>query len=62
MFDLPTDLGPSSRYADPVLDLTDPIELDGDGLLPVPTGPGIGVEPRLDRLNAAAVERLVLRP
>jgi O-succinylbenzoate synthase len=57
--ELPTDLGPSSRYfAD---DLTEPFELV-DGCLPVPAGPGIGVVPRPDRLAATVVERVTLRP
>ncbi len=56
---LPTDLGPSGQYfAD---DLTDPIERNADGTLPVPTGPGIGVVPDLDRLEAATVDRFMLR-
>ena len=55
---LPTDLGPSSRYVE--VDLTDPIELDGDGLLPVPLGPGIGVAPHQDRLDDVTVERVLL--
>jgi o-succinylbenzoate synthase len=56
---LPTDLGPSSRYV--VDDVTEPIEPEGDGRLPVPTGPGIGVVPRSDRLAEVAVDRMVLR-
>lgn len=55
---LPTDLGPSSRYL--ARDLTAPIELDADGFLPVPTGPGTGVEPDPARLDEVAVDRLVL--
>jgi o-succinylbenzoate synthase len=55
----PTDLGPSSRYfAD---DVTDPIELLAGGRLPVPTGPGLGVTPRPDRLAAVTVEQAVVR-
>lgn len=55
---LPTDLGPSSRYL--AVDLTPPIELDADGLLPVPTGPGIGVVPDPGRLDEVAVDRRLL--
>lgn len=55
---LPTDLGPSRRYLDP--ELTEPIELDGEGCLVVPKGPGTGVVPDPDRLDAVAVDRLVL--
>jgi len=57
---LPTDLGPSSRYlAD---DLTEAIDADADGRVVLPSGPGIGVVPRPDRLEAVAVDRLVVRP
>lgn len=55
---LPTDLGPSSQYF--VEDLTDPIERNADGTLRVPTGPGIGVVPDPERLEAATVDRFVL--
>jgi O-succinylbenzoate synthase len=61
VFALPTDLGPSSRYADPAHELTEPLELDAEGRLPVPAGPGIGVVPRPDRVDAVAIDRLVLR-
>lgn len=57
--DLPTDLGPSSRYfAD---DITEPIELLPGGRLAIPPGPGIGVMPRPDRLDAVTVDRVELR-
>lgn len=56
---LPTDLGPSRQYF--AEDLTDPIERNADGTLRVPTGPGIGVEPAPDRLEAATVDWFVLR-
>jgi O-succinylbenzoate synthase len=56
----PTDLGPSSRYfAD---DVTEPIELVAGDHLPIPTGPGIGVTPRGDRLAAVVSERVELDP
>jgi len=52
--DLPTDLGPSSRYfAD---DITEPLELLEGGRLAVPDGPGIGVVPRPDRLDTVTVD------
>ncbi len=57
---LPTDLGPSHRYFRP--DLTAPVEVDGAGHLVVPPGPGIGVTPDPDRLDAATVERVVCTP
>ena len=48
-FDLPGDLGPSARYfAD---DITDQHVLV-DGNLPVPTGPGLGVELRMDVVDS----------
>lgn len=54
----PTHLGPSSRYlAD---DLAGPIELDAEARLPVPDGPGIGVEPVPERLDEVVVDRAVL--
>ena len=56
--DLPTDLGPSDRYF--AADLTDPIELVPGGRLRVPDGPGLGVAPHRDRLDAATVERVEL--
>lgn len=52
---LPTDLGPSARYLVP--DLTDPFVLDADGSLAVPSGPGIGVTPNLDRVAELTVRR-----
>jgi O-succinylbenzoate synthase len=55
---LPTDLGPSSRYF--VEDLTAPFGLDDAGALAVPTGPGIGVAPDVERLDAATVDRIEL--
>lgn len=48
-FTLPGDLSASDRWFDP--DLTDPFVLDG-GALRVPSGPGIGVVPRREVLEA----------
>ncbi|MEV8378095.1 o-succinylbenzoate synthase [Kribbella sp. NPDC056861] len=48
-FTLPGDTSGSSRYY--ATDITAPFTLD-DGHLPVPTGPGIGVEPLPDQLAA----------
>ena len=53
------DLGPSTRYFDP--DLTAPFGLTADGTIAVPTGPGIGVRPDLDRLEEVTVEVLESR-
>lgn len=56
--DVPTDLGPSAQYL--ARDVTDPIELDADGRVVVPVGPGIGVVPRADRLDAFVHDRSTL--
>lgn len=59
-FTEPTHLGPTDRYFDD--DLVEPVELDADGTLPVPSGPGLGVVPRRDVLARHTVDRLLLRP
>jgi O-succinylbenzoate synthase len=46
----PGDTSASDRYF--AEDLTEPFVLAPDGTMAVPTGPGIGVEPRPDRLQA----------
>jgi O-succinylbenzoate synthase len=58
-FTLPGDLSASARWF--ARDLTEPFVLD-DGHLPVPTGPGIGVEPLPDVLDAATTSVDVVRP
>ena len=50
-FRLPGDTSATSRYF--AEDLTEPLVLAPDGTLPVPDGPGIGVEPDPQRLEAA---------
>jgi O-succinylbenzoate synthase len=56
-FSLPGDIAASKRYFDP--DLIDPpIEVAADGTIGVPAGPGIGVEIRQDRVDAATIRRL----
>jgi O-succinylbenzoate synthase len=50
---LPGDTSASDRYF--AEDLTDPFVLDPDGTMAVPQGPGIGVEPHPDRLEACTV-------
>jgi O-succinylbenzoate synthase len=45
-FTLPADLSASDRYWEH--DLTAPFVLDENGRLPVPTGPGLGVDVRMD--------------
>ena len=55
-FVLPGDVAASKRYFNP--DLIDPpIELAGDGTIAVPTGPGLGVTIREDRIEAATMRR-----
>jgi O-succinylbenzoate synthase len=57
-FTLPGDTSASARYfAD---DLTEPFVLNPDGTMTVPAGPGIGVSPRPDRLEATTVRRELL--
>jgi o-succinylbenzoate synthase len=52
-FTLPGDTSASARYfAD---DITEPFVMDRDGTMVVPTGPGIGVTPRPDRLEATTI-------
>jgi o-succinylbenzoate synthase len=58
-FTLPGDTSASSRYFRD--DLTEPFELAPDGTMPVPRGPGIGVSPRAERLEACTVRREVIR-
>jgi O-succinylbenzoate synthase len=50
---LPGDTSASDRYF--AEDITDPFELAPDGTMAVPTGPGIGVEPLPERLQACRV-------
>jgi O-succinylbenzoate synthase len=58
---LPGDTSASERYFPQ--DLTDPFVLDPDGTMAVPTGPGIGVEPHPDRLEARTVRaETIARP
>ena len=60
-FSLPGDVAASRRYFAP--DVIDPeIEVRSDGTIAVPTGPGIGVTVVADRVAAASIERLELRP
>ena len=60
-FSLPGDVAASRRYFAP--DLIEPeIEVRADGTIAVPSGPGIGVAVVSDRVHAATLERLELRP
>jgi O-succinylbenzoate synthase len=55
-FTLPGDVAASARYFNP--DLIDPpIEVARDGTIAVPTGPGLGVSIRADRMSAATTRR-----
>jgi o-succinylbenzoate synthase len=57
-FSLPGDVAASKRYFNP--DLIDPpIEVAADGTIAVPTGPGLGVDIRHDRIDAATLRREV---
>ena len=58
-FRLPGDTSASARYFHD--DLTEPFMLEPDGTMLIPTGPGIGVEPRPDRLEACTRQRELLR-
>ncbi|MBA2624594.1 MAG: o-succinylbenzoate synthase [Acidimicrobiia bacterium] len=57
-FLLPGDISASDRYF--ATDITEPFVLDG-GRLPVPSGPGIGVEPIPDVLDAVTTGSELLR-
>jgi O-succinylbenzoate synthase len=58
-FRLPGDTSASRRYFPE--DLTEPFEMARDGTMAVPSGPGIGVDPLPDRLEAITVQRERLR-
>ncbi len=58
-FNLPGDTSASNRYFTD--DITEPFVVDPDGTMAVPTGPGIGVTPRLDRLEACTIRTETLR-
>jgi len=53
-FSLPGDIAGSKRYFDPDL-IEPPIEVAGDGTIAVPTGPGLGVSIRTDRIEQATL-------
>jgi O-succinylbenzoate synthase len=58
-FTLPGDTSASARYF--AQDLTEPFVLEADGTMGVPTGPGIGVDPIPERLEACTRRVEVLR-
>jgi O-succinylbenzoate synthase len=59
-FTLAGDTSASDRYFED--DLTEPFVLDPDGTIAVPKGPGIGVEPRPDRLEECTVRSETVKP
>ncbi len=58
-FTLPGDTSASSRYFTD--DITEPFVMDPDGTMVVPGGPGIGVIPRKERLEACTLRAETLR-
>lgn len=58
-FTLPGDTSASRRYFED--DLTAPFSMARDGTMAVPSGPGIGVTPRPERLRACVTRRELLR-
>lgn len=58
-FTLPADLSASGRYWEQ--DLTAPFVLDADGRLPVPTGPGLGVDILMDVVERCTVSVEIVR-
>ena len=59
-FTLPGDTSASARYW--ATDLTEPFVLGDDGHIAVPTGPGLGVEPLPDVLEAITTASRWVRP
>lgn len=55
---LPCDLGPSASYV--AHDIAPAVELSATGELAVPSAPGVGVDPDVERLDAVTVERRAL--
>jgi o-succinylbenzoate synthase len=58
-FTLPGDTSASARYFHD--DLTEPFTMGTEGTMAVPTGPGIGVDPRPERLEACTLRVEVLK-
>jgi O-succinylbenzoate synthase len=55
-FSLPGDIAGSKRYFNPDL-IEPPVEVAADGTIAVPTGPGLGVSIRTDRIEQATLRR-----
>jgi O-succinylbenzoate synthase len=56
-FCLPNDISATNRYYRE--DITEPFELNEDGTITVPEGPGIGVEVRPDALEKYTIKKKV---
>ena len=59
-FSLPGDVAASRRYFDPDL-IEPPIEVAADGTIGVPTGPGLGVTIREDRVDNATMKKAMFK-
>jgi O-succinylbenzoate synthase len=59
-FTLPGDTSGSDRYFE--RDLTEPFVVDVDGTMAVPAGPGIGVDPIPEVLDASVTDRVTIGP
>jgi len=59
-FSLPGDIAASKRYFVPDL-IEPPIEVGSDGMVAVPTGPGIGVTVDWARVEVATLEKIEIR-
>lgn len=62
-FTLPGDISETARYWDPSEELFEPIfTLNSDGTLTVPTGPGFGVAPVMERVDRATIAKVSVLP
>ena len=59
-FSLPGDVAASKRYFDPDL-IEPPVELAADGTIAVPSGPGLGVKIREDRVDHATMKKTMFK-
>ena len=59
-FSLPGDVAASRRYFDPDL-IEPPIEVAADGTIAVPTGPGLGVTIRQERVDHATLKKTMFK-
>jgi len=59
-FQVPGDISNSKRYW--AEDIIEPEFEMVDGMMPVPTGPGIGVTPRMDRIESLTTRKEVFHP